>query len=296
MLFVLLATFAFMVYMVHGFDGAQKLVAGSKGGVAHNGKGFVKSTFKGFYMLVLERSTKLWMEVSEHVTKLIAKLTEKSTAAPAPNDGLVPTAKEQTKKTPPASSPTVTVAKPVQKSEGEKAKEYEERKKVAAEADKKKEEKAQAVRDMEAAQQRETEQKRKAGEKRQAAATKAQEQREQKEKLDAQMAAEKKQQQAEEKAAKKAAAAEKAAVNKAAAEKVDAQKADAENAAAEAKTQQVEQQAAPKEKQQNSGPTDTDKITQESCETFDVYDCDVAYPKLFETCREKKRACPKSPV
>ena len=64
------------------------------------------------------------------------------------------------------------------------------------------------------------------------------------------------------------------------------EEAGAEKAAAEAK-----KQAAPKQQQQTSGPSNTDKVTQESCETFDVYDCDVTYPKLFETCRDKKRAC-----
>ena len=196
MLFVLLATFAFMVYMVHGFEGAQKLVAGSKGGVAHYAD-FVKSTFMGFETLVFG--------YNPH----------------ADVHGIVAT-KELTKKHHAAFSPTVTVVERAQESETAKARTNEERRIVADKIQAAPEwnvatgKVALAVRDTVEAQQREREHKK----------------------------------------------------------KEDAQLPVASNA-----------------KQQNVGPTDMDKVMQESCDSFYVYDCHEHYPKHYDACRTKKISC-----
>jgi len=280
-----------MVYLVHGFEGGkQQLVTGTQGNVVEKCTGFVKLTMKSFYVLCVERSTALWMQVSDQVTKLIAKLTEKSTAAPAaPKDGLVVT-KEQAKKQPvAASSPTVTVAKPAQESDAEKtARRYEERKK-AVEADEaraaaetqKAANVAQASR--EAEENRQREQKRKDDAQRQAAAASEEREKtkrdEQEEKI-----------RLEAKKAKKA--AKKAAKEQKAKEEEAAKKLSEEKAAEQAAAEPAAQQAAPKEQQPKATePTDTAKIMQEHCDQFDVYDCDVKYPKLFDACRNKKTAC-----
>jgi len=44
-------------------------------------------------------------------------------------------------------------------------------------------------------------------------------------------------------------------------------------------------------KQQNVGPTDMDKVMQESCDSFYVYDCHERYPKHYDACRTKKISC-----
>ena len=80
-------------------------------------------------------------------------------------------------------------------------------------------------------------------------------------------------------------------------------KSKAENAAAQAAAarqaqasaqEEVQQAEAPntnKQRKKKKGPSDTEKIQAWSCDAFDVYDCDVQFPKLFDACRAKKKQC-----
>ena len=74
----------------------------------------------------------------------------------------------------------------------------------------------------------------------------------------------------------------------------DAKAAAARQAEAEAREKQKAQAQAQAEQQPNKqrlSDTDTEKVMAMDCDSFDVYDCDVEYPKHFDTCRKKKDEC-----
>ena len=70
----------------------------------------------------------------------------------------------------------------------------------------------------------------------------------------------------------------------------DAKAAAARQAEAEAREKQKAQaQAEQQPKKQRL--SDTEKVMAMDCNSFDVYDCDVQYPKHFDTCRKKRDEC-----
>ena len=78
-----------------------------------------------------------------------------------------------------------------------------------------------------------------------------------------------------------------------------AEKKDQEDAKAAAAARQAEAEAREKQKAQAQAEqqpnkqrlSDTEKVMAMDCDSFDVYDCDVEYPKHFDTCRKKKDEC-----
>lgn len=288
MFVILVAAMALVVYSVHGFEGGkQKLLAGAQGNYVENFKGLAMSTKDGFIKLLMDT---FYTPFSDHVKKLYAKLNEvaaktKAPAAPAPpKDGLVVNAKKEEKKKPAAPSPTVTVTKlEAAKDEAEKTKQYAERRKVAEEAERKKaaeEKQKAAAREAEAAEQRALEQKRKEEEAKAAAIAKQKRDEEERKVHQARLA---------EKVAAKKKAEEDRAQQDAAAKKAEEERAQQEAAAQQHAAAVPPPPAA-------GGGSDAETIHAESCETFDVYDCDVKYPQQFDACRAKKDACPSREV
>jgi hypothetical protein len=309
LLFVIVVAFFFVIYLVHGFEGGnQKLIAGAQSNMLENYTGLVLSTFDQLIAMVTA--------FVKPVSDLLAKLTETavvSAAPPTTKDGLGISAK-QAEKEPVVSKPTVTATvksvdtKNAQQKEAEMAKQYEERRKIAEAAEKQKAaeaaEKQKAeneAREAEAVRQRQVEQKRREEEEEKKAALekvkkaeearKAQEARAQQE---AEKEAQQKRRDTQPKSSKPKPAQAQTQANSQAKKEPSAQK-----KASPSPPLPPQQQASPPPPPPTpSQPTphsddELKKIMKEDCGQFDVYDCDVKFPKHFDACRTKKAECDK---
>jgi hypothetical protein len=289
-----------VIYLVHGFEGGnQKLIAGAQGNMLENYTGLVVSTFDQLIAMVTA--------FVKPVSDLWAKLTETAVVTAAPpttKDGLRISAK-QAEKEPVVSKPTVTATvksvdtNNAQQKQAEKVKKFEERRKAAEATEKQKAE--NEAREAEAARQRQVEQKRREEEedkkaalervKKAEEAKKAQEARAQQE---AEKEAQQKSRDTQPKSSKpKPAQAQTQATTNSQAKKEPA----AQQQASPAPPLPPQQQAPPSPPTPSQATPHFDdevqKIMEENCEQYDVYNCDVEFPRHFDECRIKKTECDK---
>jgi hypothetical protein len=300
LLFVIVVAFFCVIYLVHGFEGGnQKLIAGAQGNMLENYTGLVVSTFDQLIAMVTA--------FVKPVSDLWAKLTETAVVTAAPpttKDGLRISAK-QAEKEPVVSKPTVTATvksvdtNNAQQKQAEKVKKFEERRKAAEATEKQKAE--NEAREAEAARQRQVEQKRREEEedkkaalervKKAEEAKKAQEARAQQE---AEKEAQQKSRDTQPKSSKpKPAQAQTQATTNSQAKKEPA----AQQQASPAPPLPPQQQAPPSPPTPSQATPHFDdevqKIMEENCEQYDVYNCDVEFPRHFDECRIKKTECDK---
>ena len=175
LLLIMVAAAAFVIYLVHGFEGGkEKLIAGAQGNVLANYQGLAALTWKSFMSMTNAKLAELWEQASDFLTTLAARLTPSKANAAVPKDGLVASPSKTAEK-PAAPKPVVTVAKEEpQESAAEKArkaeaaKEAEEAAKKAAEMKRKADQKRKEEEEKRKADQKrkEEEERRKAEQKR----------------------------------------------------------------------------------------------------------------------------------